>query len=74
MKKMNVRIDTKQVDKVKKDAEKALAKATQSLQKAQKDVAKRIRENPEHAVLIAAAVGAAVGALATIGVMKRKKK
>ena len=74
MKKINARIATKQVDKVKKDAEKAIVQATNALKKAQKDVANRIRKNPEHAVMIAAAVGAAVGAIATFGAMKKKKK
>ncbi len=61
------------VEKVKAQAEKAMQTAKAHLKKAEKDVAARIRKNPEQAVLIAAAVGAAVGAIATF-VATRKKK
>ena len=66
---------TKNVDmeKMKAQAEKAMQTAKAHLKKAEKDVAARIRKNPEQAVLIAAAVGAAVGAIATFAATRKKK-
>lgn len=62
------------VEKMKKQAQQAMANAKAHLRKAEKDVAAKIKKNPEQAVLIAAAVGAAVGALATFAVTRGKKK
>jgi ElaB/YqjD/DUF883 family membrane-anchored ribosome-binding protein len=58
----------------KKDAKEALAIAKAKFEKAHKDIDKQIESHPEQAVLVAATLGAAVGALATYGVLKRKKK
>lgn len=67
-------ISKKQMDAVKKQAEQAMAAAKAHLRGAEKKVVARIKKNPEQAVLIAAAVGAAVGAIATFSAMKGKKK
>lgn len=61
------------VEKVKVQAQKAMVTAKAHLKKAEKEVAAKIRKNPEQAVLIAAAVGAAVGAIATFAVTRKKK-
>ncbi len=62
-----------EVEKVKAQAQKAMVTAKAHLKKAEKDVAAKIKKNPEQAVLIAAAVGAAVGAIATFAATRRKK-
>lgn len=59
---------------VKKDAKEALAAAKAEFNQAEKIIDKKIRTHPEEAVLVAAAIGAAVGALATYGALKKKKK
>ena len=59
---------------VKKDAKEALAKAKIEFNQAEKIIDKKIRTHPEEAVLVAAAIGAAIGALATYSALKKKKK
>ncbi len=65
---------TPQVEMAKRQVTKALASAKVHLQRAEKDIHKKIHTNPEQAVLIASAIGVAVGALATYGILKSRKK
>ena len=58
----------------KKKAKEALAVAKVKFAAAHKSIDKKIETHPDQAVLIAAALGAAVGALATYAVTKKKKK
>jgi len=56
-----------------KQAAKIVSDAKVQLKNAQKGIDEKIKSNPEEAVVIAAAVGVALGALATYGVLKKKK-
>ncbi|MDO8661417.1 MAG: hypothetical protein Q7K43_06000 [Candidatus Woesearchaeota archaeon] len=57
-----------------KKAKETLAVAKVKFKEAEKVVAKKIQTHPEQAVLIAAALGAVVGALVTYGAMKNSAK
>ena len=57
----------------KKDAKEALAIAKVKFEKAHKAIDKKIETHPEQAVLVAATLGAAIGALAAYKILKRKK-
>jgi len=59
---------------VKVIARKEIAKAKVELAKAGKKVEAYIKKNPEKAAIIAAGIGAAVGAAITSLVVKKKKK
>jgi len=61
------------MDIAKKDAKKALAIAKVKFEQAHKVIDKKIETHPEQAVLVAATLGAAIGALATYAVLKKKK-
>ncbi len=71
---MKVNAMTPQVEMAKKQVTQALASAKVHLARAEKDIHKKIQTHPEQAVLIASAIGIAVGALATYGILKTKKK
>lgn len=71
---MDAKMDNRQIEMAKKSVTKALASAKTHLQRAEKDIHKKIQTNPEQAVLIASAIGVAVGALATYGILKSRKK
>lgn len=58
----------------KKKAKEALAAAKIKFAAAHKSIDKKIETHPDEAVLIAATLGAAVGALAGYAVAKKKKK
>jgi|GEM_PF-1653613 len=57
-----------------KDAKKALATAKAKFKAAEKHLDKKIQSHPEQAVLVAGAIGAAVGGLVAYSVLKNKKK
>ena len=63
----------KAMEVAKKDAKAALAKAKAKFNEAHKSIDKKIESHPEQAVLVAATLGAAIGALAAYKVIKRKK-
>lgn len=64
----------KKIQAAQKHAAKAMDKAQVQLKQARKNIDARIKTNPEEAVLIASAIGVAMGALAAYGVMRGKKK
>ena len=57
-----------------KRAKAAMAQAKVKFKAAEKAMDKKIQTHPEQAVLIAGAIGAAIGALATYEVLKSKGK
>ncbi|MFA6530090.1 MAG: hypothetical protein WCT31_00025 [Candidatus Micrarchaeia archaeon] len=63
---------------LKKEAEvkarKAIAEAEKKFAHVKKSMDAHIKEEPEKAVLVAAAVGAAIGAIATLAITHRKKE
>ena len=50
----------------------AMVAAKSKFVKAEKEVAKHIKKNPEKAVLIAAGIGAAIGAITALALSKKK--
>ena len=67
--------DTKMaVALAKKEAKEVMTKAKAKLKEAELAVDKKIQTHPEQAVLIAGAIGAAVGAIAAYGIMHSKAK
>ncbi|MFA6419969.1 MAG: hypothetical protein WCW13_04145 [archaeon] len=57
-----------------KQAKEALIHAKAKFREAEKVVNKKIQTHPEKAVLIAAAIGATIGAIATYGAIKSSSK
>jgi len=64
----------KALEVARKDAKAALAKAKAKFKEAEKHLDKKIQSHPEQAVLVAGAIGAAVGGLVAYSVLKNKKK
>ncbi len=64
----------KQIEAAKRQAAKVMDKAQVHLKQARKNIDAKIKTNPEEAVLIASAIGVALGALATYGILKSRKK
>lgn len=71
---MKAKINAREVEMAKKNVTKALASARTQYSRLEKDVRKKINSNPEQAMLIAGAIGAAIGAVATHTILNRKKK
>lgn len=70
---MNAKME-KEINLAQKKAAKVLDKAQAHLKQARKNIDAKIKTNPEEAVMIASAIGVALGALATYGILKSKKK
>jgi ElaB/YqjD/DUF883 family membrane-anchored ribosome-binding protein len=70
---MDAKMD-KQIKLAQKQATKMLDKAQVQLKQARKNIEGKIKTNPHEAMLIASAIGVAVGALATYGILNKKKK
>jgi len=69
-----VALAKKDSELAKKRAKAAMAQAKVKFKAAEKVMDKKIQTHPEQAVLIAGAIGAAIGALATYEVLKSKGK
>lgn len=55
-------------------AKKAIAEAEEKFKKARKDMDAHIKKEPEKAVILAAAVGAAIGAVTMLALTKKKNQ
>jgi|GEM_PF-6385757 ElaB/YqjD/DUF883 family membrane-anchored ribosome-binding protein len=55
-------------------AKKAIAEAEARFKKARKDMDAHIRKEPEKAVILAAAVGAAIGAVTMLALTRKKSQ
>ena len=64
----------KQIKIAQKEAAKVMNKAQAQLKQARKNIEARVKTNPKEAVMVASAIGVALGALATYGIVKSKKK
>ncbi len=64
----------KQIKIAQKEAAKVMNKAQAQLKQARKNIEARVKTNPKEAVMVASAIGVALGALATYGILKSKKK
>ena len=64
----------KQIKIAQKEAAKVMNKAQAQLKQARKNIEARVKTNPKEAVMVASAIGVALGALATYGILKSNKK
>lgn len=64
----------KQIKIAQKEAAKVMNKAQAQLNQAKKNIEAKIKTNPKEAIMVASAIGVALGALATYGILKSKKK